>query len=125
MKTRRWLGILLTACIATTLGAREAGAICGIPNIYGVNTPAAPIQFVVLYSPILPFPPTGIAFIPLGAPYGDAAKDHIIAAGTSVPPKFMQVLGPPAPSPCSSCVVAPAAIVFGICIAPTFVGVYN
>src|SRR5262245_53531544 len=103
MSIRKRSGILVSACILALANAWDGAAICGIPNIYGVNTPPAPVGFTVLYSPIAPFPPTGIAFVGLGVPFGDAAYQTILAAGTSVPPKFMQIIDPPPPGPPSQC----------------------
>ena len=126
MKVPKWLGVVLAACAVVALGAREARAICGIPSFYGPYFGPPAGHQVALYSPIIPFPPTGIAFFsPLGAAFVDAARDTILDAAVTFPPHFLYILGGGPGAQCGGCTVAPAAIVFAICIAPTNVTVLN
>ena len=137
MKSPRSFKVVLVACVAAVIGAREGrAALCGIPNIYGVQGTAAGSEgFVALYSPIFPFPPTGTATITLGSPYGDMAYQTILTSATTAPPKFMLLAYtpflPPPPGADPQCFIppvcsiVPGAIVYADCPNPFYVYAFN
>ncbi len=85
---------LALASVALLSPARGGAAICGFPGVVLAGAFAGGFGWVTLFSPIAPFPLTGIASTLLAGPIGPACMDMWTTAALGPPPpNFLAVWG--------------------------------
>jgi hypothetical protein len=118
-KLNRVKGLFALAGVAAVILSNPSelrAAGCGFAGMTGAGTLAGGTGFVLLFSPVSPFPATALGSIGLGTATGDACMD-IWRDSTlgPAPPNFNAVYSP-APPACAAAACTTPAICLGVTV---------